>query len=59
MDIGVLSMIMSQTKVQEAASVAVMKMAMDKGKESAAQMTEMINISTVDPNSGSHLDIRV
>ena len=50
MDIGALSMIMSQSRVQQSASIAVMKMAMDTGKESATQMTEMMKNVAVDPN---------
>jgi hypothetical protein len=44
MDIAALSMIMSQSKSQTAVSIAVMKKAMDTGKENATQMTEMIKI---------------
>ncbi|MGH4141094.1 YjfB family protein [Clostridium sp.] len=36
MDIVALSMIMSQSKVQQTAGIAVMKMAMDTGKETGA-----------------------
>jgi ERCC4-type nuclease len=57
MDIAVLSMIMSQSKVQTAASIAVMKKAMDTGKENATQMTEMIKNSTVAPNLDKHIDV--
>jgi len=39
MDIGALSMIMSQSRVQQSVGIAVMKMAMDTGKETATQMT--------------------
>ena len=35
---------MSQSKAQTAVSIAVMKKAMDTGKENATQMTEMIKI---------------
>ena len=42
MDIAELSMVMSQSRVQQSAGIAVMKMAMDTGKENATQMTEMI-----------------
>ena len=59
MDIAALSMIMSQSKAQTAASIAVMKKAMDTGKENATQMTEMIKNSAVDPNLGNHLDVSV
>ena len=59
MDIGALSMVMSQSRVQEAAGIAVMKIAMDTGKESATQMTDMMENIAVDPNVGQHLDTRV
>ena len=39
MDIGELSMVMRQSKVQQSAGIALMKMAMDTGKETATQMT--------------------
>lgn len=58
MDIAALSMVMSQTRVQESAGIAVMKMAMDTGKENATQITDMMKDATVDPNLGKHLDVR-
>ena len=57
MDIAALSMVMSQSKAQTAASIAVMKKAMDTGKENATQMTEMIKNSAVDANLGNHIDV--
>ncbi len=59
MDIGVLSMVMSQSKVQDAASVAVMKMAMNSGKETASQVTEILKNTAVDTKLGNHLDRKV
>ncbi len=59
MDIAALLMVMSQSRVQEAASVSVMKMAMDTGKETATQMTEMMKGIIVEPNLGNRLDVRV
>jgi len=56
MDIGALSMIMSQSRVQQSAGISVMKMAMDSGKETATQMTEMMKNAAVDPNVGQNLD---
>ncbi len=56
MDIGALSMIMSQSRVQQSAGIAVMKMAMDTGKENATQMTEMMKNVAVDTNVGQNLD---
>lgn len=58
MDIAALSMVTSQSKVQEAAGIAVMKMAMNTGKETATQMTEMLKTTAVDPNLGQRLDTR-
>lgn len=59
MDIAALSIIMSQSKAQTAASIAVMKKAMDTGKENATQMTEMIKTIAVDSNLGKHIDASV
>jgi hypothetical protein len=56
MDIAALSMVMSQSRVQESASIAVMELAMDTGKETATQMTDMIKNFSVDPNLGQHID---
>lgn len=58
MDIAALSMVMSQSRVQESAGIAVMKMAMNTGKETATQMTEMMKNVAVDPNIGQHLDTK-
>lgn len=52
-------MVMSQSKAQTAASVALMKMAMDTSKESGTQMTEMMKNSAIEPNLGNHIDISV
>ena len=59
MDIAALSMVMSQSRVQESASISVMKMAMNTEKESAGQISEMLKNVAVDPNLGNHLDVRV
>ncbi|RQN12309.1 putative motility protein [Clostridium butyricum] len=58
MDIASLSMVMSQSRVQQSAGISVMKLAMDTGKETATQMTEMMKNIAVDPNLGQHLDVR-
>lgn len=58
MDIGTLSMVMSQSSVQQSAGIAVMKMAMDTGKENAATVTEMIKNAAVDSNVGQYFDAR-
>ena len=56
MDIGALSMIMSQSRVQENVGIAVMKIAMDTGKENATQITEIMKNVAVDTNVGQNLD---
>ena len=56
MDIAALSMVMSQSRVQESAGIAVMKMAMDTGKENATQMAEMMTNVAVNPNVGQNFD---
>lgn len=50
MDIAALSMVMSQSKAQTAAGIAIAKIAMDTNKETGTQMTEMMRNSAVDPN---------
>lgn len=57
MDIAALSMAMNQSRVQESASIAVMKIAMNTGKDNATQMAEMISNLAVDPNLGNNLDV--
>jgi hypothetical protein len=47
MDIGALSMVMSQSRVQESAGIAVMKIAMNTGKETVAQVTEMLKTAVL------------
>lgn len=59
MDIAQLSMVMSQSRTAESAGIALTKMAMDTGKENAAQMTEMLSDAAVDPNRGSRIDVSV
>lgn len=57
MDIGLLSMAMSQSKVQESAGIEVMKMAMDNGEKSAANITDMMKNCAVNPDLGNNLDV--
>lgn len=64
MDLAAISMGMSQAKVQQDASIAVMKMAMDTSKVNAAGLTEMLSQTksmemSVEPNLGGNLDIRI
>ncbi len=56
MDIGALSMVMSKSRVQQSAGAAVMKMAMDTGKQTATQMTEVMKNVAVDTSVGQNLD---
>ncbi|WP_373898298.1 YjfB family protein [Haloimpatiens sp. FM7315] len=58
MDIGLLSMSMNQCKLQQDVGIALMKMAMNKGKETASGMTEMLEGMAVDPNLGQNFDSR-
>ncbi|KAJ51164.1 hypothetical protein BD780_002382 [Clostridium tetanomorphum] len=58
MDIAGMSVVMNQNKLMEATSLAVMKMSMNVGKETAQAMTEMMEKSMT-PNLGQNLDIRV
>lgn len=44
---------MSQSKAQTAAGMAVMKMAMDTGKETTTQVTEMIKNIAINSNPGN------
>ncbi|MFT8349913.1 YjfB family protein [Clostridium saccharoperbutylacetonicum] len=55
MDIAAMSMNLSQTSVQDAASVSILKMAMNNSSETATQMTEMLAIDTT---RGSVIDAR-
>ena len=56
MDIGALSMVMSQAKVKQSAGIAVMKMAMDTGKEKATHITDMMANVAVESNVGQNLN---
>lgn len=57
MDIGAMSMVMSQSKVQESAGIEVMKMAMESGEKSAASITDMMKNCAVNSNLGNNLDV--
>ena len=56
MDIAALSMVMGQSRVKQDAGIAVMKMAMDTGKQDATQITDMMANVAVDPNIGQNMD---
>ena len=65
MDIGALSMMMSQGQVQQQAGVSVMKMAMDVASSQGDMMTSLLSETakslemSVQPNLGATVDIRV
>ncbi|MGV8982714.1 YjfB family protein [Clostridium sp.] len=49
-------MIMSQSRVQQDAGIAVMKMEIDTGKENATRITDMMKNVAIDPKVGQNLD---
>lgn len=57
MDIGALSILMNQSKLHQAASLSVMKIAMDTEKVTAAQVNEILKNCSPDPNLGNNIDI--
>lgn len=65
MDIAAMSIMLNQAKVQQAASVSVLKMAMDTGKVQMNDMVQMVQENTrmmeqsVNPNVGKNIDIGV
>ena len=59
MDIGKLSIAMSRSKVQQSVDISLAKIAMYTNKESASQMTEMLQECIINTNLGQNLDIRV
>lgn len=58
MDIAALSIMMNQSKVQQSAGIAVMKMAMNNSSETAERVTEMLDNNSSNPNLGSNFDIK-
>lgn len=58
MDIAGVSMVMSQSKVEDQASISLMKLAMNTGEQNAQNMTAMLE-QVANPNLGQNLDIRV
>ncbi|OWA37197.1 putative motility protein [Saccharibacillus sp. O16] len=57
MDIAALSTVMSQTAVNQQASIQVMSMAMDQNKQQSEQMAKMLETS-VAPHLGGSIDLR-
>lgn len=58
MDIAALSINLNQAKVAQEASIAVMKLAMETGKQTANEQVKMIEKS-IDPNLGKIIDVSV
>lgn len=62
MDIGNLSMAMSQYSVQNSVGVSFMKLAMESGEEMAGAVTKVVEsdaVEAVDPNLGRVIDVLV
>ena len=58
MDIAAMSTVMSQMKVQQEASMSVMKMAMDTAKQNTSDMVKTMEMS-VSPHLGGNIDIKL
>ncbi|SKA73554.1 Putative motility protein [Clostridium sp. USBA 49] len=58
MDIASISINLNQAKVAQETSLAVMKLAMDTGKQTANETVKMIEES-IDPNLGKIIDVSV
>lgn len=58
MDIATLSINLNQAKVAQETSLAVMKLAIETGKQTANETVKMIEKS-VDPNLGRIIDVSV
>lgn len=59
MDIGNLSMAMSQSSLNTAVQLSVLKLGMNSSEELMNNMQEMMENVVVDPNVGQNLDITV
>ena len=63
MDIAAISMMLSQTKIQQQAGISVMKMAMNTGENQVNELIEMLQETTkalensVTPYLGRNIDI--
>ena len=53
-----MSTVMSQMKVQQEASISVMKMAMDTTKQQTNEMVKIMEMS-VNPHVGGNIDIKL
>ncbi|WDU83963.1 YjfB family protein [Caloramator sp. Dgby_cultured_2] len=58
MDIAVLSINLNQAKIAQETSLAVMKLVMETGKQTANEIVKMIEKS-IDPNLGKIIDVSV
>lgn len=56
MDIAALSIGMSQSSVNTAASIALLKMQMNTGEETSNNLLEMAKTMAVEPGKGLNLD---
>ena len=56
MDIAALSIGMSQSAVNTAASIALLKMQMNTGEETSNNLLEMAKTMAVEPGKGLNLD---
>ena len=60
MDIAALSVASSQTNVQQAAGISVMKMAMNVTKEQGDAINQLVSAPAMaDPNLGQNIDLLV
>ncbi len=65
MDVAALSSVMSTSKVKQQASLSVMKMVMNTGKENSSGIINMMKSSSaslersVNPSKGSNFDVKV
>lgn len=59
MDIGSLSIAMSQQSLQSAVQLSVIKMGLNSTQEMANNLTEMVSVISSEPNKGINLDRRV
>lgn len=59
MDIGALSMGMSNVALSSAVQISVLKMGMNVNEQTSNAMTEMMSNMAGEPDKGIHLDVTV
>lgn len=59
MDIGALSMSMSNASLASAVQISVLKMGMNTNEQTSNAMTEMMSKMAVEPEKGINLDVQV